>query len=90
MVNNPQDVSDYRLVDAGSGQQLDWATLPDLTQNKTFLAGGLNVANLQKAIDQVQPYVVDLSSGSEQNGQKSLKRMQALVAIAHGNGEKNN
>lgn len=90
MNKNKQNVSDYQLVDAGqgSGRSLDWTTLPDLTKGKTFLAGGLNVVNLQTAIDQVQPYGVDLSSGSEQNGRKSLKLMQELVAIAHGNGEK--
>lgn len=90
MNKNKQNVSDYQLVDAGqgSGRSLDWTTLPDLTKGKTFLAGGLNVVNLQTAINQVQPYGVDLSSGSEQNGRKNLKLMQELVAIAHGNGEK--
>ncbi|MCM0599248.1 phosphoribosylanthranilate isomerase [Periweissella fabalis] len=70
----------YRLVDAGagSGQTFDWQQLTPST-TPTILAGGLNATNLEQAIHQGQPAVVDISSGSEINGVKDLVQMQILV-----------
>ncbi|CAH1851858.1 phosphoribosylanthranilate isomerase [Convivina praedatoris] len=74
--------ADYRLVDAGagSGQNFDWQLL-EASPTPTILAGGLNVDNLVTAIDQTQPAVVDISSGSEVAGLKDLATMQRLVQI---------
>ncbi|MFC4760956.1 phosphoribosylanthranilate isomerase [Fructobacillus durionis] len=81
---------DYLMVDSGkgSGRTLDWQTLPkNKMTEKLFLAGGLTVFNLKEAIAEVQPFAVDISSGSESSGQKDLEKIEKLVAIAHQKGE---
>ncbi|WP_397538564.1 phosphoribosylanthranilate isomerase [Rummeliibacillus pycnus] len=85
-VKNEEDIeralsydSDYLLLDApgiqfagGSGQTFDWRLLnhPNLKNRKVILAGGLNPTNVEHAIEIAQPYMVDVSSGVENNGQK--------------------
>lgn len=79
---------DYLMVDSGkgSGKTLDWQELPKTVEEPIFLAGGLRRANLKEAIETVQPYAVDISSGSETNGKKDLEKIKQLVAIAHQKG----
>lgn len=51
----------------GSGQGFDWSMLEKLpkTQKMLFLAGGLTADNVAKAVAQVRPFAVDVSSGVE-------------------------
>lgn len=78
----------YLMVDSGkgSGKTLDWQMLPKNFEEPIFLAGGLRRDNLKEAIETVQPYAVDISSGSETNGKKDLEKIKQLVAIAHQKG----
>ena len=47
-----------------------------------FLAGGLNADNISRAIEEFNPYAVDLSSGVETNGYKDeLKIKEVMEAI---------
>ncbi len=71
----------------GTGKVFDW----DLaTRAKKYgpviLAGGLNSRNVKAAIQKVQPYGVDVSSGVEQSpGQKDPKKVKAfLKAVREG------
>ena len=48
-----------------------------------FLAGGINVHNLCKAMS-LRPYAIDVSSGIESDGVKDFARMQALISRVHG------
>ncbi|MEJ6401124.1 phosphoribosylanthranilate isomerase [Nicoliella lavandulae] len=66
----------------GSGRTLDWQQIPSIDQ-PLALAGGLNPANVSKAIEIVQPTMVDVSSGVEVSGQKDLALITAMVTIAH-------
>lgn len=50
-----------------------------------FLAGGLNLNNLQNAIEMLNPYGVDLSSGIETEGNKDLKKMMQFMEKIRGN-----
>lgn len=48
--------------------------------DKLFLAGGLNVQNVQQAIEQVRPFAVDVASGIEATpGIKDPKLLQAFI-----------
>lgn len=51
----------------GSGRSFDWSMLEKLpkTQKMLFLAGGLTADNVAKAVAQVRPFAVDVSSGVE-------------------------
>lgn len=72
---------EHLLVDGcnpGSGEVWDYATLPPGIG--VFLAGGLRVDNVPRAIAQVRPFAVDTASGVERDGEPD----PALVhAFAH-------
>ena len=65
----------------GTGQKFDWSMIPAGVQERLFLAGGLNPSNVRDAIEQVMPYVVDVSGGIEASkGIKSAQLMKEFVA----------
>ena len=78
---------DYFLVDApgekyagGSGKSFNWQHIQGFTQKeKLILAGGLHTGNVREAIQQVRPYMVDVSSGVETNGRKDEKLIRAFI-----------
>ncbi|MDT8372182.1 MAG: phosphoribosylanthranilate isomerase, partial [Gammaproteobacteria bacterium] len=51
-------------VPGGTGLTFDWSMITDVTK-PIILAGGLTVENVAMAIEQVQPYAVDVSGGVE-------------------------
>ena len=55
--------TDYFLFDSGTGtgKKFDWSILPK-SKKPFFLAGGINKDNIKAAIDEVNPYCIDLSS----------------------------
>ena len=68
----------------GSGQGFDWLMIPNELRHKIILAGGLNPANVCKAIEQIQPFAVDVSSGVEsQKGIKSHSKIKAFCTAVH-------
>jgi len=73
--------ADYILLDsgAGSGKTFDWKKFQVLsTKRPWFLAGGLNINNIDKAME-LNPFAVDVSSGVETDGVKDRKKMIELV-----------
>lgn len=52
-------------VPGGTGQVFDWQSIPQALAKPLILAGGLNVDNVRLAIEQVQPWAVDVSGGIE-------------------------
>lgn len=76
-----QDCSaDYVLLDnkqAGSGQSFDWQLLDNI-QRPFFLAGGLNIDNIQQALHH-QPFALDISSGVETNEYKDAEKIKQIV-----------
>ena len=85
----PNSLADYLLFDApvaGSGQTFDWGRL-DTTElsQPFFIAGGLNEANVEEAIQHFTPYAVDVSSGVETNGQKNHEKIRRFIErVKHG------
>jgi phosphoribosylanthranilate isomerase len=79
--NSPADLV---LLDNGygTGESFDWRLVGEFSR-PFGLAGGLTPENLPQAIAQINPTLVDLSSGIETNKQKDLKKMLRAVAATH-------
>ena len=76
-----QSSADYILLDNGSGgtgKTFDWSHLQSITR-PYILAGGLGPDNLAKAVSQLAPWGVDLSSGVETDGFKDKNKVLAAV-----------
>jgi phosphoribosylanthranilate isomerase len=66
----------------GTGQTFDWTLIPAGMQKPVILAGGLNPDNVTQALQQVQPYAVDVSGGVEaQKGIKSQEKITAFMQL---------
>lgn len=67
----------------GTGTLADWTLAAALAKRyPVWLAGGLNPANVARAIGEVHPVGVDVSSGVERNGVKDAALIRAFVAEA--------
>lgn len=101
-VHNEADVlqakqydTDFYLFDApgtdyqgGSGEVFDWRLMEgnEIPTEKIILAGGLNPNNVKVAIEQIKPFMVDVSSGVERNGTKDIKLIQAFIRAVKDDG----
>jgi len=66
----------------GTGHVFDWKKLGAKRVKPLILAGGLNAENVAAAIEQTQPYAVDVSSGVEQSkGIKDAAAMRRFVEV---------
>ena len=70
----------------GQGTAFDWTVVQPITTHNDgyrtpfILAGGLNVYNVSQAISQVQPWIVDVSSGVESgDGEQDLTLIHEFV-----------
>jgi phosphoribosylanthranilate isomerase len=90
MVDAYRDCSEYFLFDTkadgawgGTGKTFDWNLIRDISgDHPFFLAGGLNSENVEEAIRQVNPTVVDLSSGLEEApGLKDFQKIEAFFDV---------
>ena len=43
-----------------------------------ILAGGINIKNAKEIYEKINPYILDVASGVEENGQRSLKKIKEL------------
>lgn len=85
--------TDFLLLDApgiqfagGSGTTFNWDLLnnPLLKDRKVILAGGLNASNVNNAIDIAHPYMLDVSSGVENNGKKDNLLIHHFIETVKG------
>lgn len=67
----------------GTGETFDWSLAKQAARRaQVILAGGLEIGNLQDAVQQVRPYGLDLSSSVEVSpGVKDLVKVKALVKL---------
>jgi phosphoribosylanthranilate isomerase len=66
----------------GTGRVHDWKLsrqIRDFAKCPVFLAGGLNSDNIKQAIEEVQPYAVDVCSGVRTNGFLDKDKLSAFV-----------
>lgn len=78
---------DYLLLDTyvkdsygGTGQCFDRTMIPK-NYRPFFLAGGLGPANMLQAIDECDPYCIDLSSSVETDGYKDFEKIRRVMDI---------
>lgn len=79
--------ADLVLLDSGqgSGEAFDWG-LARLCRRPYVLAGGLGPGNVARAVAELAPWGVDMSSGIETDGAKDPAKMRAAVAAVRGVG----
>ena len=89
-LRTPDDLSaalasgaDMILLDSGkgTGQTFDWSLLRGVAR-PFLLAGGLTPENIPRAVREVHPWGVDLSSGVETDRRKDRDKILAAVATA--------
>ena len=68
----------------GTGKTIDWSRARAVAQKRqVFLAGGLTPDNVKRAIAEVRPFAVDVSSGVESKpGIKDPELMKRFIAMA--------
>ena len=64
----------------GTGEVFDWSSLDEF-ERPFMLAGGIDSANVARAIRTVRPYGLDISSGIETEGVKDNEKMKAFTNI---------
>ena len=76
--------ADYALfdnIDPGKGKMFNWNTIK--TNKKYFLAGGIDINNIDKALE-LNPYAIDLSSSVEVNGFKDEEKIKEIIRKVRG------
>lgn len=75
--------ADYLLFDSGkgSGKTFDWNLIRKDLKKEFFIAGGLTSQNIKDAINEFNPYAVDLSSSLEVNGFKDENKIREIMEV---------
>jgi len=81
------------VADGGTGVAFDWqaakASMKALGEKPLIVAGGLNAANVETAIEIFRPWGVDVASGVEAvPGKKDPERLRAFIEAARRAGSK--
>ena len=81
-----------RLVEGipgGTGESFDWGVAAELSRrgHSFLLAGGLLPDTVGKAIEYVDPWGVDVSSGVETGGVKDPAKIRDFIQVARGLGD---
>ncbi|RDU23462.1 phosphoribosylanthranilate isomerase [Anaerosacchariphilus polymeriproducens] len=74
---------DFLLLDqgeGGTGKVFDWTLASGIKIAKPFfLAGGMNIDNVERGINELGPFAVDISSGVETNGVKDKNKIEQII-----------
>jgi len=81
-VNILLDTSDPTAM-GGTGVTFDWGIAKEIQKSvQVILAGGLDPENVRHAVEEVRPFMVDVSSGVETNGTKDIDKIQRFIVNA--------
>ena len=66
----------------GSGKTFDWSWIPPDLPSRIILSGGLDSATVARAVSEVKPFAVDVSSGIQGDSprEKDTAKMERFVA----------
>jgi phosphoribosylanthranilate isomerase len=70
----------------GTGNSHDWKLsrkIREEVKKPVFLAGGINAQNVQQAIEEVNPYGIDLCSSVRTNGQLDASKLDIFFKAIH-------
>ena len=70
----------------GTGNSHDWKLsrkIREAVNKPVFLAGGINAQNVQQAIEEVNPYGIDLCSSVRTNGQLDASKLDIFFKAIH-------
>lgn len=71
----------YEGQRSGHGETVNWGVAAQMAKRaKLILAGGLDISNVTQAINEVQPFGIDVSSGVESApGKKDAEKIRAFI-----------
>ncbi|NQY75146.1 MAG: phosphoribosylanthranilate isomerase [Candidatus Margulisbacteria bacterium] len=72
-------------IQGGTGKTFDWGLALKAKEYHIplILAGGVTAENMKKAVHMVNPYAIDMCSGTEKSpGQKDYNKMQEVIELA--------
>lgn len=74
-----------KAAQGGTGEVFDWQVAAEVARTRPFLlAGGLTPETVAGAIEQVEPWAVDVSTGVETDGNKDIQKIRAFIRAAKG------
>jgi len=68
----------------GTGRVHNWAVSRAIVEQSgvsVFLAGGLNIGNIRRAIDTVNPFGIDVCSGVRTGGKLDAEKLRAFAKL---------
>ena len=69
-------------ISGGTGRVFDWNLVPKSIAQPIILSGGLTLENVVEAIQQTNPYAVDVSSGVERSpGKKDSQKLNQFFRL---------
>ena len=65
----------------GTGETFNWQIIPEnIPKDKLILAGGINTENIETALNEINPAVIDVASGSEITpGKKDPEKIKKMM-----------
>lgn len=67
-----------QTLPGGTGEHFNWDLIQGIDR-EFFLAGGISVDNIERAVGEVKPYAVDVSSSLETDGVKDKEKIRVFM-----------
>ena len=68
----------------GTGRKFNWGIIPRELSGKYFLSGGISIDNIEEAVNELEPFAVDLSSSLELSpGKKDPRKVNDFFELLY-------